>query len=119
MYLFIMNDTSSPAPKKRTAKPKLDKPTEQKPTKTSKKIAIAEEKVTKPEEQPHDTYKPVPEQFLTDLASLAEILETNSTIFEPIREVFEYQLIRLTEKPSRNSSMPCRCYLERMLLWSS
>lgn len=93
MYLFIMNDTSSPAPKKRTAKPKQVKSTESKPTKISKKTVIAEEAVTQTEELPEDTHKPVPEQFLTDLGSVAEILETNPTILEPIREVFEYHLV--------------------------
>ncbi len=93
MYLFIMSDTSSPVPKKRTVKPKLDKPTEPKSAKTSKITAFAEETVTQPEEHPHNTHKPVPEQFLTDLAFLADILETNSTILDPIREVFEYHLV--------------------------
>ncbi|HJJ34539.1 MULTISPECIES: hypothetical protein [Methanocorpusculum] len=88
-----MSDTPSPAPKKRTVKPKLEKPTEPKPAKTSRKKASAEETVPQPEEQPNDTHKPVPEQFLTDLGSFADILETNPAILEPVREVFEYHLI--------------------------
>lgn len=88
-----MNDTSPPAPKKRTVKPKKECVTEPETAKPSRKKTIKEEKVTQLEGQPHENHKPVPEQFLTDLGSLAEILEANQTILEPIREVFEYHLV--------------------------
>ena len=93
MYLFIMSDTSAPAPKKRTVKSKKDKSPEPKPVKIPENNLQADETAAQSEEQPTDTHKPVPEQFLTDLGSLAEILETNPTILEPIREVFEYHLV--------------------------
>ncbi len=93
MYLFIMSDTSAPAPKKRTVKSKKDKTSEPKPVKIPETSLPAQETAAQSNEQPNDTHKPVPEQFLTDLGSLAEILEANPTILEPIREVFEYHLV--------------------------
>lgn len=38
-------------------------------------------------------HKAVPEQFLTDLALFAEVLENNPAVIEPTREVFEYHLV--------------------------
>jgi hypothetical protein len=93
MYLFIMSDTSEPAPKKRAVKSKKDKTSEPKPVKIPENDIPEQETAPQSEKQPTDTHKPVPEQFLTDLGSLAEILETNPAILEPIREVFEYHLV--------------------------
>lgn len=96
-----MSDTSSPAPKKRTRKSISDTPAELLPEKTvepkpAKKRIVKpkeEEPIAKPEEHTDQMHKPVPEEFLKDLAGLAEIFENNPDIIEAIREVFEYHLV--------------------------
>jgi len=101
MYIFIMSETPSQAPKKRTrkskqeipAEPFLEKSIEAKPAKKRTAKPKKEEKVPKPEEQTDPAHKPVPEEFLRDLGLLAEIFENNPEIIDPIREVFEYHLV--------------------------
>ena len=101
MYIFIMSETPSQAPKKRTrkskqeipAEPFLEKPVEAKPAKKRTAKTKKEEPVPKPEEQTDPAHKPVPEEFLRDLGLLAEIFENNPEIIDPIREVFEYHLV--------------------------
>jgi hypothetical protein len=101
MYIFIMSETPSQAPKKRTrkskqeipAEPFLEKPIEAKPAKKRTAKPKKEETVPKPEEQTDPAHKPVPEEFLRDLGLLAEIFENNPEIIDPIREVFEYHLV--------------------------
>lgn len=101
MYIFIMSETPSQAPKKRTrkskqeipAEPFLEKPVEAKPAKKRTAKPKKEETVPKPEEQTDPAHKPVPEEFLRDLGLLAEIFENNPEIIDPIREVFEYHLV--------------------------
>lgn len=55
--------------------------------------APAESKVKPDEDTPERLHKAVPEQFLTDLALFAEVLEKNPAVLDPIREVFEYHLV--------------------------
>lgn len=101
MYIFIMSETPSQAPKKRTrkskqeipAEPFLEKPVEAKPAKKRTAKPKKEDTVPKPEEQTDPAHKPVPEEFLRDLGLLAEIFENNPEIIDPIREVFEYHLV--------------------------
>ena len=101
MYIFIMSETPSQAPKKRTrkskqeipAEPFLEKSIEAKPAKKRTAKPKKEETVPKPEEQTDPAHKPVPEEFLRDLGLLAEIFENNPEIIDPIREVFEYHLV--------------------------
>lgn len=71
------------APKKRTRKPK-----------TAAKIEETTAKPTVQEQnEPDRPHKAVPEQFLKDLAQLADILEKTPALLDPIREVFEYHLV--------------------------
>jgi len=60
-----------------------------------KTAAKTGETASKPQEQNESDrpHKAVPEQFLKDLAKLADILEKTPALLDPIREVFEYHLV--------------------------
>ncbi len=71
-------------PKKRTRKPKT--------TAKNTKPAPATPG-SAPQTEPDRPHKPVPEQFITDLVLLADTLQANPGVLDPVREVFEYHLV--------------------------
>lgn len=66
-------------PKKRTRKPKA--------------AAAAKSVPATPQSEPERPHKPVPEQFITDLVLLADTLQANPGVLDPVRDVFEYHLV--------------------------
>ncbi|MDU9375857.1 hypothetical protein McpSp1_04360 [Methanocorpusculaceae archaeon Sp1] len=94
----------NPPKKRRVTKKKAETETVQLPSETpaatDKKDIIHLEAVEAPSpaEKPEESdierpHKPVPAQFLADLAQFADILEKTPTVLDPIREVFEYHLV--------------------------